>query len=251
MNIKQNYLLLSAQIIKLFVMNKYQTAKQDSYKLIVKEARNNPSALSLILKFSNGIDRLEEITVKIDQIRVQQEKDLTGITSDKLFTMGNLTDYLIDVAGAVHSYALGKNDNTLMAKVSYTSSVVEKLTQSQIIAAAGIVFEEAGKLAPADLANEGISADELEEFGALNNYFKTIKSASREAIIDRSGSTEKLSELFSEARQLIKGSLDRLATQYKRKDPDFYLKYRAARNLLYSRPQKEKSADNGATNKLV
>jgi len=165
--------------------------------------------------------------------------------------MGNLIDYLVDIAGAIYAYALDKNDNSLMAKVNFTASEVEKMSQSEIITAAKIVNEEAGKVAASDMTDHGISADELKEFGELNDYFQVIKSSTREAIIDRSGSTEKLRKLFIEARKLVKGTLDRLAMQYKRKDPDFYLKYRAARIIIYNRPQKEKAADNGATNKLV
>lgn len=232
-------------------MNKYQSAKQDSNKLVVKEARNNPASVNLIPKFASAIDKLESITIEIDEIRVQQEKDLTGVTTDKLFTMGNLIDYLVDIAGAIYAYALDKNDNSLMAKVNFTASEVEKMSQSEIITAAKIVNEEAGKVAASDMTDHGISADELKEFGELNDYFQVIKSSTREAIIDRSGSTEKLRKLFIEARKLVKGTLDRLAMQYKRKDPDFYLKYRAARIIIYNRPQKEKAADNGATNKLV
>jgi len=232
-------------------MNKYQSAKQDSNKLVVKEARNNPASVNLIPKFASAIDKLESITIEIDEIRVQQEKDLKGVTTDKLFTMGNLIDYLVDIAGAIYAYALDKNDNALMSKVNFTASEVEKMSQSEIITAAKIVNEEAGKVAASDMTDHGISADELKEFGELNDYFQVIKSSTREAIIDRSGSTEKLRKLFIEARKLVKGTLDRLAMQYKRKDPDFYLKYRAARIIIYNRPQKEKAADNGATNKLV
>jgi hypothetical protein len=236
---------------KILVMNKYQTAKQDAYMLVVKEAKSNADSIKLIPKFAKGIEQLDAINKEIDAIRIQQEKDLTGIAADKRYTLNNLTDYMVDIAGAMHAYAHGSGNNTLIGKVNYKPSVVEKMSQAEIIAAAGIVCEEAGKIPAAELAEVGVSAEELKEFAELNNYFKNIKSAPREAIIDRSGSTEKLRDLFKEAGKLVKDSLDRLATQFKRKDPDFYLKYRAARNIVYSRPQKEKGAETDTNNKLV
>jgi hypothetical protein len=236
---------------KTLVMNKYQTAKQDAYTLVVKESKSNPDSIKLIPKFAKGIEQLDTIIQKIDVIRVQQEKDLTGITVDKRYSLNNLTDYMVDIAGALHAYAHDNGNNTLMGKVNYKPSVVEKMSQAEIIAAASIVYEEAGKIPAAELAEVGVSADELKEFAGLNDYFKNIKSAPREAIIDRSGSTEKLRDLFKEAGKLVKDSLDRLATQFKRKDPDFYLKYRAARNIVYSKPQKDKSTETATNNKPV
>ncbi len=227
-------------------MNKYQTARLDSLNLIVKESKNNPNSIALVPKFGSVISRLEAICTNLENYQVFQEKDITGITADKDATLENLSDSTLEIAGAVYSYAHDKGDNSLMSKVNYKSTAIEKMTQSEVVAAAGIVLEEAKRIPADSLTNEGITPEELTAYGDLISFFKNIKSSNREAVIDRSGTTEKINELFKEASSLLKNKLDRLATQFKRKDPEFYLKYKAARIVLYRAAPKEEPED--ATN---
>lgn len=220
-------------------MNKYQTARLDSLNLIVKESKNNPVSIALVPKFGSVINRMETICNELEGLQVQQVKDLTGITTDKVVALDNLSDSTVDIAGAVYSYAHDRHDNTLMMKVNYKSRAIGEMTQSEVVAVAGTVLEEALKVPAADLANEGISAEEMTDFQQLIPHFKSIKSSKHEAVIDRSGSTEKINELFKEAGSLLRDKLDRLAAQFKRKDPEFYLKYKAARVVQYRTVQKK------------
>ena len=220
-------------------MNKYQTARLDSLKLIVKESKNNPASIALVPKFGSVINRMEAIGNELEGLQVLQAKDLTGITTDKDVALDDLSDSTVEIAGAVYSYAHDRHDNTLMMKVNYKSKAIEEMTQSEIVAVAGIVLEEALKIPADDLANEGISAAEMSDYRQLISHFSSIKSSKREAVIDRSGTTEKINGLFKEASILIKDKLDRLAAQFKRKDPEFYLKYKAARVVQYRANRKK------------
>lgn len=223
-------------------MNDYQTAKQTSFKLIAKEAKNYPNEVSLIPTFATGIARLETISTKIDVISTQQAKDITGVASDKNTVMEEVTDYLVDVSGAVHSYAISTGNQILQAKVNYKESAISKMSQPELITASAIVIEEAERIAPGILANEGINAAELAEFKTTYNEFKKISSDPRGAIIDRSGFTQQITDLFSEASDLKKNTLDRLASQFRRKAPEFYLKYKAAATVIYKRSSKTPTA---------
>jgi hypothetical protein len=214
-------------------MNKYQTAKLDSLKLIVKESKENPESVAKVPKFGIVINRVDQICIEVDSEQIDQEKDLTGITTDKINALENLTDSTIEISGALYSFAHDSNNNAMMARVNFKPTNLEKMTQSEVIATAGIVLEEALKLDPEDLANEGITADELTTYNELITFFKEIKSSKHEAVIDRSGTTENLNNLIKEASSLVKNKLDRLAVQFKRKDPEFYLKYKAARTVHY------------------
>jgi len=219
-------------------MNDYQTAKLISYKLITKEAKSYPTEVSLIPTFATGITRLETICTKIDVISIQQAKNITGVTNDKNTVMDEIIDYLLDVSGAVHSYAISTGDLTLRAKVNYKESIISKMSQPDLTKASAIVIEEAEKIAPELLSNEGITATELAEFKAAYNEFKEISSDPRGAIIDRSGYTQQLADLFSEASDLKKNTLDRLASQFRRKAPEFYQKYKAASLVSYRHSSK-------------
>ncbi|MBW8331473.1 MAG: hypothetical protein K0M40_05620 [Prolixibacteraceae bacterium] len=227
-------------------MNKYQTARLDSLNLIVKESNNNPASIALVPNFGIAINRMETICNELGELHVSQEKDLTGITADKEVDFENLIDTTVDISGAVYSYAHDMKDNTLMAKVNLKTKAIERMTQSEVVAVAGITLEEALKVPAEDLANEGISATEMSDYQELISHFSSIKSSKREAVIDRSGTTEKISKLFKEASSLLNNKLDRLATQFKRKDPEFYLKYKAARSVQY-RANRKKVAEEDLT----
>ncbi len=220
-------------------MNKHQIAKLDSLKLIVKESENNPDSIARIPKFAMVVDRIKEICADIDACQIVQQKDLTGITTDKELALENLSDSSIEIAGALYSLAHDQNNHTLMARVNFKPTKIGNMNQSDLLATAGIILDEATKISGDELVNEGISTEELTNYRELINFFDTIKSSKKEAVIDRSGTTERLSKLFEEANTLVKNKLDRLALQFKRKDPEFYLKYKAARTTHYRTPTKE------------
>ena len=224
-------------------MTNFQISKEASYNLIVKEAKNYPEVVSLIPSFQAGINRLEVITNAMADISVQQAKDITGVTADKNDLMDLIVDYLVDVAGAVHSYAISRDDKILLAKVNYKESTVSKMASIDLITAASIVLMEVDKLAPGDLANEGIDITEINDFRVAVDKFKDVSSDPRVAIIDRSGYTQKLADLFAEANHIKKNTLDRLASQFRRKSPEFYLKYKAAATIIYRQSTKAKPTE--------
>jgi hypothetical protein len=218
--------------LKLSNMTTYQEERHASNKLVVKEAENNPQSMNLIPNFAKGIGKLKLINTEVDRLRALQEMDTGGVTENKNFTLDKLKAYTLDFAGAVHSYASDKSDLVLMKVVNYKSGKVGKMSQEKIIAVADIVLGEAKKVAPADLAKEGISVDELKEYDDMITYYHSLSTSVREAVIDKSGYTNLLALQFKASSALFKNSLTRLSSQFKRKDPEFYLKYMAARNHI-------------------
>lgn len=150
---------------------------------------------------------------------------------DKDQAFDNLYDLILEIAGTIHSYAHGKTDQTLLKMVNYTPTVLSEMTQEELLTAAGVVLEQAYAIAPESTYNEGILADDVIRFNELIEFAKSIKSSKREAVINRSGSTDKLDQLGKEATELVKNRIDRLALHFKRKAPGFYLKYKAARDI--------------------
>ncbi|MDD4990726.1 MAG: hypothetical protein PHR83_00715 [Paludibacter sp.] len=219
-------------------MNTFQNSLLNSYKLIVVESKKSPEIVSLIPKFDKGITQLNEITTEIDSLRIQQAKNIKGITQDKNDRLEELGDFIIDVAGAIHSYAVEKGDKTLQAKVDYKINKVHSMKQGELKTAAGIVLEEVAKLPATALTEEGITDEEMTEFEALYNDLKDTTNGNREAVIERSSHTDRIAELFAQAASLKKNTLDRLATQFQRKAPEFYQRYKDASTVIYRRAPK-------------
>ena len=214
-------------------MNSYQTSKLASLKLIVFEAHSHQQTADIIPAFAKGIDTLDEITKEIETLGVEQAKNLTGITETKNDVLEEVIDYLLDVSGAMYSYAGAKGDKTLQAKVNFTHKNIDRVAHGKVIDAATIVLEEAQKVPAEELAELGITADELAHFAAALAQLKPLTTGKREAVIETAGHTNRIAELFDQAADLKKNTLDRLATQFARKDSDFYNKYKAAASVIH------------------
>lgn len=214
-------------------MDKRQTKQHASNELIVKEATNDPESLELVPSFKKSIVRLGEINAEIDSLETQQGKDLGGIATNKKIVRLSLIDWMLEVGGAVHSSASETGNYTLKSRVDYKQTVINRMEQLELISVAGIILKEAQSLTAEALLEQGISPEDLATFQSLIDKFKGVQSSPKEAIIDRSGATEKIGTLLAEARGIIKNSLDKLALQYKRKAPEFSRRYKAARGTGY------------------
>jgi hypothetical protein len=218
-------------------MNSYQKSKFNSYKLIVIEKNNSPEIAASIPYFAQGVDKLAAILPEIELLNANQDKDLTGITEDKNELADQVIDHLIEVSGAVHSYAELNGNKTLQSLVNYKSTKVVRLDQRDLIAAGTIVLDEAHKIP--ELSNAGISHEELIEFDDALTRLKSSTSNRREAGIEQSGSTKRIAELFSQAEDIKRNTLDRLAPQFQRKAPEFFNKYKAAATVIYKHAAKK------------
>jgi len=219
-------------------MNDYQKASKKSFDLIVKVGDEYPEAIALVPRFATTFATFKNVVNQIADLSALQATDITGVAADKNTLMDEVIHQMVDVSGALHSYAIFTNDKTLAAKVNYKEWTVNRMSLSDLLDACAIVLEEASKIAPAELANEGITAAELTELTSDYTQLKAGKSNTRSAIIDRTGYTQQIADLFAQAADLKKNTLDRLATQFQRKSPEFYQKYKAASMVIFKRSAK-------------
>ncbi len=220
-------------------MNYIQTAQLESYKLIVFEAETYKESIADIPKFASSITKLQEICNEIDKIRVEQESDLTGITEDKLKILDDLITEIVYLSGALQSYAREKENNTLYERINFKEYLLIRAAHLSVSSAAGIIIDEAEKLSPEDLAAEGIGTGDLERFKKLHVEFKNKMQTPRQAIINRKVYTEKIADLLREAYELKKDILDNLAVQFRKRNPEFYFKYKAACNVIIKRGRRK------------
>lgn len=213
-------------------MKRRQYWKQNMYKMVCSKAAANPESVKLIPKFEKSVNQLGEIVDEIDVIAIQQETDLKGIAVEKDKTIDDMIALAVDISGAIHSHAKGINDMVLLDKVNFTASSWEKMSDAKLLNNTGIIISIMKNVPAEAFAEVGITPEDLQQLEEMYDNYKVVKPAPREAIIDRKGYTARLGELFDEAHNIVKYSLDKLATQFKRKDPEFYLTYKSARQII-------------------
>ena len=223
-------------------MNDYQKARKNSLDLIVKVGEEYPEVISQVPRFATTFATFKIAVNSIGDLSALQATDITGVAEDKNTLVEDIIHQLVDLSGAIHSYAIFTNNKTLGAKVNYKEWTVEKMSLTDLLDACAIVLEEASKIAPAELALEGITAAEVAELTSDYAQLKAGKSNTRSAIIDRTSYTQQIADLFTQAADLKKNTLDRLATQFQRKSPEFYQKYKAASLVIFKRSVKTAAA---------
>lgn len=216
-------------------MTNLQNSKEKMYVLMCLVSDSYPEVTASIKAFADGISRLKLITAEIAIIGSEQSADITGVTKSKDMDMEALKDSLMEVSGAVFSYAITQNDPAMQAKVNFKGWMIDAMTQPELMQTSGVVLQIASQIDPVALADLGISPQEMEAFRTNYTRYKDVRFEPREAIIDRSAQTKRLADLFTEAYNLKKNTLDRLAVQFQRKAPEFYQKYMAASQLAYKR----------------
>ena len=84
----------------------------------------------------------------------------------------------------------------------------------------------------AALADYNITQQDVTDLDDLRTEFHGVKTAPRDAIIDRKKQTDTLPDLISNLRSIFRRRLGRQMTSFKRKQPEFYAGYLAARVIL-------------------
>jgi hypothetical protein len=228
-------------------MNAYQTALHESNVLLVKECDAAPDAVNLISAFKAGIDRQKIINQDVEKYRAEQERELKGITLDRDNVQEKLIAQVLDICGAIHALAVAANNKEMMLQTDFSENELMHLKQQELIACATNVLNIAQSVDANQLAQNGISTDEVAELQTLIENYKVVYNDPRGAIIERSDYTRLIRELLAESVALRKNTLDKLAQQYKRKNPSFYLRYEAASNIIYKRSAKKNGADDNTT----
>jgi len=220
-------------------MNKYQKARLSSNKQIVIEAENYAPEVSVIPSFVRGIEQLKATNGQLEELSVIQNQDLTGIIEDKNDVEHEVIDYLLQFSGAIHSYAGQQGNKSLQTLVNFKPTKVEHLDRNEIIDAAATVLTEARKIPPAQLSNEGITSDEIVQFNNVLTQLKGYSNTRKTAGIDQKDVTRRIAELFAQANDIKKNTLDRLVLQFERKAPEFYNKYKSAATVIYKHAAKK------------
>lgn len=223
-------------------MTNYQNAVLSAYDKMLIECDKAPRAVAKIPVFSKKITQVRTIVSDIKSLAPQQEEINTGITTEKNALLEEVAELVLDIAGAVHAYAVEKNDVQLQEKVNCSSSAVHREDQAGLTHIADIVLGKAMEIPEADLVECGIEAGEVDACTAKLAKLKSSVNDKKIVVIDQSRITDRIKALFSELADIKRNSLDKLARQFERKDPDFYFKLKAASAIHYTPAKKTVSA---------
>jgi hypothetical protein len=125
--------------------------------------------------FVDAVDRAKSGTAEIRARSGKQQSPTEGVTGDKEQMRDILEDKLSVVADAIAAFAEKTKNADLAAKVELNRSVIDRLSDSDLLLAANRVLE-ATTANLAALADYGITAADETELGGAAPFMRTRKS---------------------------------------------------------------------------
>lgn len=181
--------------------------------------------------FVDAVARAKIGTAQIRSRSGKQQSPTEGVTGDKEQLRDILEDKLSVVADAIAAFAEKTKNADLAAKVELNRSVIDRLSDSDLILAANRVLE-ATTANLAALADYGITAAEQTELQGAATLYANKKESPREAIVGRRVETLSLPEAINTVRSIFRNELDKMMTAFKKPEPDFYKGYVASRVIV-------------------
>jgi hypothetical protein len=195
--------------------------------------------------FKKFVDKLDNLLKAIEAITGPAEAETSGVTDDKQQMKEDLIHTIMEISGPFSAIADDNGDKELVAKVTYTDSQLEDMTDLEL-ANAGKSLASLATIHATELATAGIIATDIEALETLSKKYSDITTGSRTAVTGRSTSKGELENLVRTTSRLLKRNLNRMVIAYRRKNTLFHEEYFAARKVIPYGVRHEKK-DEGTT----
>lgn len=191
----------------------------------------NSSVWNGTAAFADAVTRATEGTAQVRTKTGKQQSPTTGVTDEKAQTRDDLEEKLLLVADAIAAFAAKSGDPDLAAKVDVTKSSLDRLPDSDLVQTAQRVLAAAAANLAA-LGPYGIKDAQKEALEEAASLFSGKKESPRQAMVGRKVETLSLPEAIRSVRSIFRNELDKLMTQFKKPNPDFYNGYFTARIIV-------------------
>lgn len=180
---------------------------------------------------ADAVNRAETGTAEIRKKAGDQAP--TGDTDQKAAMKSVLEELMLHVADQLSAMAAKKGDHLLAAKVDITKSTADRLGSTDLLIFAKGVAKAAAENAEELATFYKIPASELAALDAAITKFDGMKTAPRDATVQRKVATLSLPEAIIFVRGIYRNELDKMMTRFKKTQPDFYKAYFAARVVVH------------------
>ena len=177
--------------------------------------------------FADAVTRAESGTAAVRE-KTGEQAD-TGDAEAKADARAILEEKAMEIGDQLSSLASKTKDFELLAKVNVAKSVVDHLPDSDLLVYARAVAKGAAENHEVLETEYKIMAAELD---AAIAAFGKLKTAPRDAIVNRKVATLSLPEAIAFVRGIYRNEIDKMMTRFKKAQPDFYKAYFAARVVV-------------------
>lgn len=137
---------------------------------------------------------------------------------------------VIHIAGGIFTYADVNENAELKQQVDMTDSDIHNLSDTELETKSENIYTLASANS-AGLTDYGVSAEDIATLRTEIDAFVLAKKNIGTGTADRSGTRSSLTDDFSAATYLLENRIDKLMNGFKKKEPEFFNSYQAARNI--------------------
>jgi hypothetical protein len=175
--------------------------------------------------FATAFEKFQNLLEDIDHAVKEKNSSGAGAFMIRDASEETLKNILVEVASALFLYAGKAKLADVKALVSVKRSDLERMPLVELGQTAKSISELAARYAT-HLTVHGVDANKLTKLNAALIKFQNSTSACGMGV---NGQAVSLRDLFQEADTLLNERLDKMVETLKRKHPEFYHKYQAAR----------------------
>lgn len=218
-------------------MNKLQHNRLLMYQAVKSVITRYQSDWKSLKSFAAIVVLFQELNSKIIELIGKQEDNSKGVTIEKKVVEQKLIEQTLVLIKSITVYAVQQNQLQLKSKVSFTVSDLTRARNNDLLVISMTIHQEAMVIVD-QLADYGISNDDLKGFEILINDFETMLSAPRDTISQGALATAQLKEVFKQTHDLLIHEMDPLMVHFKEKE--FHKAYFNARNIVDYGKRKKK-----------
>jgi hypothetical protein len=209
-----------------------QQAKMSMYRRVADTCHHYEQAYAEVPAFVKAVMLLDNSIAAISMsAQRQQGTQSEGVTADKSRVGETLAEECVKIANSLSVYALDTGDSVLRAKVKLNKSRLYNGYDGNALVLAKIIAAEA-HLHEAALVRYGIEPAAIATFDTLVAAFEQLVIKPQLIINERKLYTAQLKLLFAETDAIMHHRLDKLIIMFLTSAPDFYARYKNARNII-------------------
>lgn len=183
-----------------------------------------PAFAATVTELGANIDALEAAVAK-------QVIDIRGYAISKAEAERQMVSLTIKVTGAAKAYAVVNQDQVLATQVNVTPSTFHRLRGAIVSQACQGLHDIVAPLT-AELADYGITAEDLEALQTAIEAYTGLISSPRNAITARKGHTAEIGFLVRDTAKLLDKRMDALMGLFALEHVDFHREFFDARIIV-------------------
>lgn len=213
-------------------MNKAQTNRKEMYDAVDLFLDGNASTWSSIPKFVEFKTRFTGLRTLIETVAGEQQDAQTFLGKNKTQlkqTVAVKADVLND---ALEAMALLNGDDKLAARMSDSYSGIYRLRNLDFITKVREIIQAADDNSGELTTNYGVTIEQIDDLKADADRFAEMNGMPRAYRVASVQATLELESLFTEINEVLTTGLDKIMAIFRRRDPNFYNGYQAARVVV-------------------